>query len=218
MAVMIEIDHDVAAFWRAALLDTDGLIERIRKFSPSREVVEELERVGGRSDADRAFRTLVLNRTRRAGILAPGASFIESGENAKGIGSRWYPETLVNRLLEIGKHAKKFVFYEGDSMEILEPLLLGWGQKAAVFVDPPYTGKGGKRAGSRLYAHSEIDHARLFDILGRSNSDFLMTYDGAEEIVDLIDTHRFRAVRVDMSSAHYSQLAELIITREKIFS
>lgn len=218
MAVMIEIDHDVAAFWRAALLDTDGLIERIRKFSPSREVVEELERVGGRSDADRAFRTLVLNRTRRAGILAPGASFIESGENAKGIGSRWYPETLVNRLQEIGKHAKKFVFYEGDSMEILEPLLLGWGQKAAVFVDPPYTGKGGKRAGSRLYAHSEIDHARLFDILGRSNSDFLMTYDGAEEIVDLIGTHRFRAVRVDMSSAHYSQLAELVITREKIFS
>ena len=213
-AVMIEIDHDVAAFWRCVLLDTDDLIGRILQFTPSREVVEELEQAGWRSDAERAFRTLVLNRTRWAGILAPGASFIASGENAKGIGSRWYPDTLVNRLHEIGKHAKKFAFYEGDSMEILEPLLQGWGQNAAVFVDPPYTGGRGKRAGSRLYAHCTIDHARLFHILDRSNSNFLMTY----EIVDLVDVHRFHAVRVEMNNAHYSQLAELVITRERLFS
>ena len=31
------------------------------------------------------------------------------------------------------------------------------------FIDPPYTA-GGKRAGARLYAHNELDHALLFDI------------------------------------------------------
>ena len=217
-AVMIEIDSDVAAFWKTALLDTDDLIERIQRFTPTRKVVEELEREGWRNDAERAFRTLVLNRTKRAGILAPGASFLESGENAKGIGSRWYPDTLVKRLQAIRKHAKRIAFYEGDCMPILEPLLQGWGQKAAVFVDPPYTGKGGKRAGSRLYAHCTIDHARLFEILDRSRSNFLMTYDGAQEIVDLIHKHRFHAVRVEMNSAHYSRLSELVITREELFS
>lgn len=216
-AVMIERDHDVAAFWKTALLDTEDLIERIQQFTPSRKAVEEIERAGWRSDAERAFRTLVLNRTKRAGILAPGASFLESGENEKGIGSRWYPETLVKRLQEIGKHTKKITFLEGDSMEILETLLRGWGQKAAVFVDPPYTGEGGKMAGSRLYTHFTIDHARLFEILDRSDSNFLMTYDEAEEIVKLVNQHCFHAVRIEMNSAHYSRLSELVITREQLF-
>ena len=217
-AVMIERDPDVAALWKTALLDTDYLIKGIQQFTPTRKRVEELEQADFRNDAERAFRTLVLNRTKRAGILAPGASFLESGENEKGIGSRWYPDTLVQRLQEIGKHAKRIAFYEGDSMRILEPLLKGWGQKAAVFVDPPYTGGGGKRAGSRLYAHSTIDHARLFEILDRSHSNFLMTYDEAQEIVDLIHQHGFCAVRVEMNNAHYKPLSELVITREKLFS
>ena len=217
-AVMIERDQDVAALWKTALLDTDDLIERIQQFTPTRKGVEELEQADCRNDAERAFRTLVLNRTKRAGILAPGASFLEAGENAKGIGSRWYPDTLVKRLQEIGKHAQKIAFYEGDSMRILEPLLKGWGRKAAVFVDPPYTGEGGKRAGSRLYAHCTIDHAHLFEILDRSHSNFLMTYDEAQEIVDLIHQHGFCAVRVEMNNAHYSRLSELVITREELFS
>lgn len=217
-AIMLERDQDVAALWKAALSNTDELIERIQQFTPSRKEVEEIESAAWRSDAERAFRTLVLNRTRRAGILAPGASFLESGENEKGIGSRWYPDTLVNRLQEIGKHAEKFSFYEGDSVRILEALLRGWGLNAAVFVDPPYTGKGGKGAGSRLYNHCNIDHARLFEILDRSRSNFLMTYDGAQEIVDLIHKHNFYAVRVEMNSAHFRPLSELIITREKLFT
>ncbi len=216
-AVMIERDQDVAALWKVALSNTDDLIERIQQFTPSRKNVEEIESAGWKNDSDRAFRTLVLNRTKRAGILAPGASFLESGENARGIGSRWYPETLVSRLQEIGKHAKKISFYEGDSMQILEPLLRGWGQGAAAFVDPPYTGKGGKGAGSRLYNHWTIDHAGLFKILDQSRSNFLMTYDGAQEVVDLIQKHRFYAVRVEMNSAHFRPLSELVITRQKLF-
>ncbi len=217
-AVLVEIDHDVAAFWRTVLHDTDDLIKRIQQFTPSRKAVEELDQAGWRNDNERAFRTLVLNRTRRAGILASGASFIDSGENAKGIGSRWYPDTLVKRLQEIGKHAKRFSFYEDDSMRILAPLLRDLGQKAVVFVDPPYTGKGGKGAGSRLYNHCNIDHAQLFETLDRSRSNFLMTYDEAQEIVDLICRHRFHAVRVEMNNAHYRPLSELVITREMLFA
>ena len=217
-AILIEIDPDVAALWKTALLDTDDLLGRIQRFTPTRKMVEAVEKADCRNDAERAFRTLVLNRTKRAGILAPGASFLESGEDAKGIGSRWYPDTLVKRLKEIGKHADKVEFLEGDCMRILDPLLQKWGEKAAVFVDPPYTGEGGKRAGSRLYAHCTIDHARLFEILDRNGSNFLMTYDEAQEIVDLIQEHRFHAVRVEMNNAHYRRLSELVITREKLFS
>lgn len=217
-AVMIERDHDVAALWHIALHDGEELIRRIHSFTPTRELVIALERDDVRSLAQHAFRTLVLNRTKRAGILAPGASFTKAGESNKGLLSRWYPDTLANRLRAIAKHAERITFFEGDSMQLLEPLLRGWGKKGVAFIDPPYTATGGKRAGSRLYKHCTIDHAVLFDILARSQTDFLMTYDEAPEIVDLIHQHQFHAVRVEMKNAHHNRLSELVITRDRLFS
>ena len=215
-AVMVEIDHDVAAFWHAALSDGARLSEKVLKFAPTRERLVRLESRGTRDITEHGFRTLALNRTRNSGILAPGASFTRNGENGKGILSRWYPETLVKRLTAIQEHADRIAFFEGDGMRLLEPLLHGWGRMAAVFLDPPYTA-GGKRAGARLYAHNDIDHAELFELLSRHNVNFLMTYDYSTEIVDLIEHHKFHAVAVEMKNAHHDHLSELVITRERMF-
>lgn len=217
-AVMMEIDRDVAAFWRAALEHGAELQERVRRFEPTVERVRELERLAPATLADHGFRTLALNRTRRGGVLAPGASFCRKGENGKGVLSRWYPETLAKRLAAIEKYAGRFVFMEGDGEKALPILLRGWGRKAAIFVDPPYTAQGGKRAGSRLYAHSDIDHARLFAMLAEHGSNFLMTYDAAPEIVDLVRRHGFRAVRLSMKNGHHNRLSELVITSEPLFA
>ena len=96
-AIMVEIDHDVAAFWHAALRDGATLAKKIRHFTPTRERVRKLERQGACCVTDHGFRTLILNRTRKVGILAPGASYNKRGENGKGIRSRWYPDTLAAR-------------------------------------------------------------------------------------------------------------------------
>ncbi|MDE0301912.1 MAG: DNA adenine methylase [Gammaproteobacteria bacterium] len=216
-AIMVEIDHDVAAFWHAALRDGATLAKKIRHFTPTHGRVKKLERQGACCVTDHGFRTLILNRTRKAGILAPGASYNKHGENGKGIRSRWYPDTLATRLEAIEKHAEKITFCEADGMKILEPLLHGWGHTAAVFLDPPYTA-GGKRAGARLYAHSEIDHAGLFKLLARRHTNFLMTYDCAPEIIELIDQHDFHAVTVQMKNAHHRHQSELVVTREPMFS
>lgn len=215
--IMIEIDRDVAAFWHAALRHGTSLAKRIRRFSPTRERVNALERTPPDGLIDHAFRTFVLNRTRNSGILAPGASLTKSGENGKGILSRWYPDTLSRRIEAIHEHADKITFCEGDAMQLLEPLLHGWGQAAAVFVDPPYTA-GGKQAGSRLYAHGKIDHKRLFRLMADRGYNFLMTYDYAPEIVELVTKHRFHAVQVQMKNAHHELLPELVITRRPFFT
>ena len=214
--VMVEIDHDVAAFWHAALRSGKELADQIRRFDPTRQQICELEHRGVRCLTEHAFRTLVLNRTRKSGILAPGASFTKNGENGKGILSRWYPETLAARLEAISDHSYNITFCEADGMQLLEPLLFGWGRSAAVFVDPPYTA-GGKRAGSRLYSHNQVDHAALFGLLARRNTNFLMTYDRSPEIVELIRKHDFRVVSVSMKNAHHNHLSELIITQEDFF-
>ena len=217
-AVMIEIDRDVAAFWRAALERGPALIARVRRFAPTRDSLREIEAAPPRSPEEHGFRTLVLNRTRRGGILAPGASFSRRGENGKGVLSRWYPGTLAARLEAIGAVAGRIAFCEGDAMKLLPPLLHGWGDRAAVFLDPPYTAGGGKRAGARLYAHSEIDHAALFAVLAECGSNFLMTYDAAPEIVDLVRRHGFHAARLSMTNTHHNRLPELVITPRPLFA
>ena len=217
-AIMIEIDHDVAAFWHTALRDGLTLGNQIQEYKPTREDLCKLERSSPRDIKEHAFRTLVMNRTRRGGILAPGASFCRAGENGKGVLSRWYPETLAARLAAINEHSDKILFYEGDGTRLLDSLLYGRGRRAAVFLDPPYTANGGKRAGSRLYTHSNVDHAALFGTLSRRKTNFMMTYDHAPEIVDLVHQYDFHAVNVRMKNTHHNYLPELVITPDPLFS
>lgn len=214
-AVLTEIDRDVAAFWHSALCHAEELCDRVFHFDATRENVEKIAASDPANLLDRGFRTLVLNRTRRSGILAPGASFTRTGENGKGLTSRWYPKTIVRRLRHIDACAERIVFCEGDGMKLLDSMALI--EDAVVFVDPPYTA-GGKRAGRRLYTHHQLDHARLFETLAESNVDFLMTYDMAPQIVALVREHNFAAVRVAMKNSHHALLRELVITRHAVFA
>jgi len=216
-ALMIEIDQDVAAFWKAALNHKATLADMVLEFALTRETVDKLVSESPQNLAEHGFRTLVLNRTRNSGILAPGASLIRHGENGKGIASRWYPETLANRLRNIASVSNRITFHEEDGMKLLEPMLQKWGNQAAVCVDPPYTA-GGKRAGVRLYSHNHIDHSHLFNILKRTGANFLMTYDNAPEIVGLIQRYDFHAVTVMMKNSHHNKMKELVITREPLFT
>ncbi len=212
--ILVEIDRDVAAFWHACFSHTTELCDRISAFEATRQNVIELDRRVPAGLVDQAFRTLVMNRTRRSGILAQGASFSRVGEDGKGVASRWYPETLVRRLREIAMLSDRIAFCEADGMKMLESIALI--DDAVVFIDPPYTA-GGKRAGRRLYSHHEVDHERIFSILADTNADFLMTYDMAPEIVDLVHRHGFTAVRVAMKNSHHARLDELIVTRHRVF-
>lgn len=214
-AYMYEKDPDIAAFWRIVLSDGEIFASKVRKYTLTRNKVMELERDRSEKDMDVAFRTLVLNRTRRAGILAPGASFIKYGEGGKGISSRWYPNTLADRIIEIYKHRRHIKFEETDGVKSLKSTLKStrkYGPDVAVFVDPPYT-FGGRSVGSRLYMHNEVEHERIFSILKRFSANFLMTYNHTPEIGQMIDRYGFHAVKVRMRNAHYKPVSDLLITK-----
>lgn len=215
-AVMIENDRDVAAFWHAALGDSEAMIRKICAFSPTRESLRKWDFSKPTSTLDHGFRTLVLNRTRRAGILTNGASYMREGENGRGLLSRWYPDTLASRLADIQQAAARITFVEGDGIRLLPILVFGRGSSAAVFLDPPYT-LGQKQAGKRLYKDCEIDYHLLFSCLANCRCNFLMTYDACPEIVGLVQDHNFHAVYVEMQNAHNTRRPELIITRERVF-
>lgn len=70
-SIVVELDHDVAAFWHAALRHNSDLCRLVAEFQPSLEAVSALANGPNRDLLEHGFRTLVLNRTRRGGILAP---------------------------------------------------------------------------------------------------------------------------------------------------
>jgi DNA adenine methylase len=208
---MLEIDEEVAAVWQAILQgDAKWLGEKIVKFKFCEESVNLVLSKQSSFLEERAFQTLIKNRVNRGGILAAGAGRIKSGENQKGLSSRWYPETLQKRILNIFAIRHRFNFIQGDGMEFIK-------RNAELvdrvfFIDPPYTAAG-KKAGSRLYNYWEIDHEDLFKTAADIRGDFLMTYENSEVVRQLAYKYGFDMQPVAMKNTHHAKMTELLISR-----
>jgi len=204
---LVELDDDIAAVWRT-ILNGKGkeLASRIVRFKVTLESVREV--LGARNSTllDQAFATILKNRVQRGGIIAPGASLMKNGENGKGLLSRWYPETLNRRILDIVKIKKHIQFVHGDGIAYLRKNAKR--TDIAYLIDPPYT-----VAGRRLYMHSEIDHEKLFQVAATLKGDFLMTYDIAEPVRALAKKHGFDTQEISMKNTHHAVMSELLIGR-----
>ena len=210
--LLVELDTDVGAVWETVLgNDSKWLVDRILSFDLTNSTLsEELERPT-RSTRQRAFRTILRNRTFHGGILAPGSRPIRRGENGKGLRSRWYPQTLARRIREIAQIRDRVAFLAGDGMETITQFAPR--KNATFFIDPPYSAAG-KRAGTRLYTCHSLDHQKLFDLVSRIKGDFLMTYDCADEILNLAHKHGFETRQVAMKNTHHARMTELLISRD----
>jgi DNA adenine methylase len=213
--IMVELDEQVAAVWRTIITDDGGvwLTNRIVNFDMASLSPESLKAIVDRktrSVRDRAFQTILKNRTYRGGILAAGSAPLKNGENGKGIASRWYAETLRKRILDIVAIRESISFIEGDGIEAIR--LNAHRCDAIFYIDPPYTA-GGKRAGRRLYTHYEIDHERLFKLTSSIAGNFLMTYDDTEEVRALAHKFDFDTELVAMKNTHHAEMKELLIGR-----
>lgn len=208
---LVELDEQVAAVWQT-ILDGNGewLAEKIISFNLTAETVEKILSNPPSTRRDLAFQTIVKNRISHGGILAPGAGRIKTGEGGKGIGSRWYPETLGKRILKIAAMRDTITFVHKDGLQVLRENARR--ASAAFFIDPPYTAAG-KRAGSRLYTYHELDHEVLFDITNALAGDFLMTYDNCKRVRQLAKKHGFAMEAVAMKSTHHAKMTELLIGR-----
>jgi len=210
--VMVELDDQIAAVWQTILAgDAQWLAKRIMSFDLSPESAKAEFAKSPKSQCERAFQTVLKNRTAHGGILAEGAGVLKNGGGGKGILSRWYPQTLAKRITNIELVAHRLEFIHGDAFGVLARFQKD--RNAVFFIDPPYTA-GGKRAGSRLYTHSEVDHERLFSVCEKLRGDFLMTYDNAKEVRALAERHGFETKPVAMKNTHHAEMDELLIGRD----
>jgi DNA adenine methylase len=206
---LAELDEDVAAVWET-ILDARGgasrLAERLRSFDLTPDSARAVLAGEPRTHLDRAFATILRNRVQHGGIMAPGASLMNAGENGRGIGSRWYPETLAKRVEAIAALRERIAFERADAFACIERHADD--PHAALFVDPPYT-----VAGRRLYRHSEVDHPRLFELMARVRGEFIMTYDDAPDVRAWAADTGFDIAEAPMKSRQHRPKVELIIGR-----
>lgn len=211
-ALMVELDHAIAAVWKTIVEgESEWLANRILSFEMTKEnAVNELSK-NRHSTREIAFQTIIKNRTFHGGILAAGSGFLKKGESGKGVLSRWYPTTLATRLRNIDQVRTKLEFLCCNAFDVLNSNIDD--ESSVFFIDPPYTA-GGKKAGSRLYKHFEIDHEELFAICSRLSGDFIMTYDNADEVKELAKRYGFQAKPIPMKNTHHAAMTELVIGKD----
>lgn len=209
---LVERDEEIAAVWQT-ILNGDGewLAREIAGFDVTPKAVQAVLSRPPRTLEELAFRTVLKNRVNHGGILAPGSGLIKYGEDGRGLKSRWYPETLKQRIHAIVAIRDRFTFMEGDGLELLRRQ--AHRANAVFFIDPPYTASG-KKAGRRLYTYFELDHEELFRIAATLKGDFLMTYDDADGVRELAERHRLDTRLIPMKNTHHAKMTELLIGRD----
>jgi len=213
--IMVELDDEIAAVWQSVVNgDANWLADRIIGFNLTKEnAIEELRKTPS-TTKEKAFQTILKNRTFHGGILAEGSGFLKYGENGKGILSRWYPNTLAKRLINLNFIASRIEFFCADGMNVIKEHINN--SAAIFFIDPPYTA-GGKKAGKRLYKYYELDHEELFKLCESLNGQFIMTYDNADEVKILARRHGFQMRSIPMTNTHHAKMEELVIGRDLSF-
>jgi len=211
-AVMVELDDEIATVWESVVNgDAEWLANRILTFNLSKEAVLQEIKKNPNTKREKAFQTILKNRTLHGGILAEGSRFIKYGESAKGIRSRWYPGTLAKRLVNLNHVVNRIDFRCDDGLKVM--MEFSATEEVVYFIDPPYTA-GGKKAGKRLYKHYDLDHEGLFTVCESLKGDFLMTYDHAEEVKEMARRHGFQMRLIPMTNTHHTTMKELVIGRD----
>lgn len=206
--VLVEKDEDIAAVWRTMLGgQAEWLAQRIEQFDLTKKNVLSVLNAPATTQREKAFATVLRNRVQRGGIMAPGAGLVKTGENGRGLASRWYPETLARRIRAIDAMKHRFSFIEGDGLAMIEAYADD--ENAVFYVDPPYT-----LAARRLYPHWQIDHERLFALLSTVAGHVLMTYDDAKDIWGLSKKFRFDVQTITMKNTHHAHMKELLVGKD----
>lgn len=209
-----ELDNDVAAVWNVIFsgshADIKSLCKQIIDFDVSLGSVHAVLDGSPSSTVGMAFRAIVKNRMRRGGIMATGASLVKDGENGRGLASRWYPTTLARRIETLYAMRDKITFEQADAFEVVRRYADD--SRAVFFIDPPYTA-GGKKAGSRLYSHHEINHEELFDLMASVRGAVMMTYDDVQQVRSMAERHGLCVGMVTMKNTHHKIINELLIMK-----
>ena len=180
-----DVDPAVAAFWRAAVNQSEDLIALVAGEPVTMDAWHHWRDVMcGRvaaTEVEIGFATLFMNRTNRSGILKGGVIGGKKQSGTYKIDARFMRDKLCERLDRIGNNSHRISVYEEDALSLLQRCQSFLPQRTLIYLDPPYYVKG-----SGLYRNSykPIDHEMIATYLqgGDLKLPWITSYDNAEEI------------------------------------
>ena len=146
--------------------------------------------------------------------MAPGAGWLNKGENGRGIHSRWYPKTLSDRIESANALREKVSFAQRDGLGLLGEF--AHDRRVVAFVDPPYV-VNGRGAGRRLYTHHDVDCERLFKVIKDFVGAMVITYHRSVVVGRLADEAGIERRTITVQTGHKKKKREFIMfkTRSK---
>ncbi len=206
-----EIDEDVFNFWHIVKNNSDELCNLIKDFEidedNARGVINQWKlraNIEALSDVDKAFLTLLRNRLARNGVMTPRSGLLKKGD-VKGLFSRWYPQTLIDRIQRINSFSDAIEITQMDGMEFIQRYS---NPQASYFIDPPYT-----KAGRHLYKHNKIDNQEIFEFANKHGAEVLITYDKSLVIEEYVKKYSLCSIEMEMMGGTNNKKYELLISR-----
>jgi DNA adenine methylase len=209
--LLVELDPEICNLWRVILSkDAPKLQSKIRCFKLTAKSVRKELDSKTRDRISRAFRCLLRNRVQRGGIISRTGGLLKKGERGRGLGSRWYPQTLINRISAISSLRGKISLGYGDGIAAVKKYSRN--KRAAFFIDPPYT-VNGEGPGKRLYDFYHIDHEALLSAVGSIKGAAIVTFHNSTTIRKVASKCGLDVATRIMRSCHHISRTELVLTK-----
>ena len=194
-----DLNRPLFAFWQSVLKDTDRLCQLIcdtsitmREWNRQKTIQDEPDDY---SITEFGFSTFFLNRTNRSGILQGGVIGGKKQNSKWKLDARFNKRDLIERIQRIARYSKRITLHNLDAADFIETILPSLSQKALVYLDPPYYGKG-----QELYEnhYSRDDHVKIASLISNGiRQPWIVSYDATPQILELYS--RYRSIQYDLS-------------------
>jgi DNA adenine methylase len=213
-----DLDRSIWCFWDAVLNHTQEFIEKIRTTDVTMEEWHKQRHIQQNKDdfsnSELAFSSFYLNRTNRSGIILKAG--VIGGLKQEGkykLDCRFNKEGLIERITRISEYRHRIKLYNLDAIDFIKELDETLPEKSMFCIDPPYYVKG-----STLYTnfYNPEDHQQLANLIMKLEHSWILTYDDAEQIQDLYQSHPQYKFNLNYFAAKKRKGTELLITSKNI--
>ena len=204
-----DFDYAIYSFWYSLINHSDEFCNWLQEVEISienwRKFKEIYKNQGNYSQFEIAQATFFLNRTNVSGVLQGG---VIGGQDQRGnykINARFNKSDLLSKFRKINRFKKRIKIYNLDGKSLINEYA-SKDKNALIYIDPPYVNKG-----SNLYMNyfKADDHLALYDEIAQTKSNWIVSYDTADLI---IDTYKdYRRVKYNLSQNTSNRVGEELL-------
>lgn len=206
-------DLGIYAFWHSILNENEKFCQSILvaaltvdEWKKHREIVKHPQSY---SLFELGFSTFFLNRCNRSGVISAG---VIGGLNQQGnykIDARFSRNDLIRRIELIGRYKERITITNMDAEDYISQYIPTLSNDCLVYLDPPYYNKA---KALYLNSYNKNDHARLAQsIQTKINHNWVLSYDGVPQIIDLYGGRRHFIYNLQYSAAKSYKGQEVFI-------